>query len=175
MFNEYGIRFRKLQLDDLTIMHKWLNEPHVHKWYDKDKQNTFEEVANKYLPYIQGEKPTDSYIVLYKDKPAGYIQTYKVNDWPEYGDYVGYDDNTASIDLFIGDNSLIGKGFGSLMIKKFLKEVVFSRKDIVTCIVGPEPENKRAIKAYEKAGFKYVKTIQIPKEPDPTYIMEITK
>ncbi len=175
MFNENNVRFRKLKLEDLQLMHKWLNEPHVHDWYDKDKQNTLEEIANRYAPKIKEEKPTDCYIVLYEDKPVGYIQTYKVNDWPEFGDYVGVDDNTASIDLFIGDSSYMGKGFGSLMLKRFLNKIVFANEKITTCIIGPEPKNTRAIKAYEKVGFKYVKTVQIPEESDPTYIMEITK
>ena len=175
MFSKDNIKFRKLQMEDLPLMHKWLNEPHVHEWYDKDKQNTSEEITNRYAPKIREEKPTDCYIVLYENNPIAYIQTYKVNDWPEFGDYVGVDDNTASVDLFIGDSSYMGKGFGSLMLKKFLSEIIFANEKITTCIIGPEPKNTRAIKAYEKVGFKYVKIVQIPEEPDPTYIMEIHK
>ncbi len=174
-FDEKNISFRKLTIDDLPLMHKWLNDPYVHEWYDKDKENTLEEITQRYAPKVQGEKPTDCYIILFENKPVGYIQTYKVNDWPEFGDYVGYDDHTASVDLFIGDSTVRGKGFGSIMLKKFLKEIIFSNGDITTCIIGPEPKNIRAIKSYEKTGFHYVKTVQVGNEPDPTYIMEIQK
>ncbi len=169
------ITFRKLTEEDLHLMHIWLNEPHVHDWYDKDKQNTLEEVKNRYSPKIQGNQPTDCYIVLYDKNPLGYIQTYKVNDWPEFGDYVGYDDKTASVDLFIGESDFMGRGLGSLMLHKFVTEVVFAAPNVDTCIIGPEPDNKRAIHVYEKAGFKYIKTIQIPNENQPTYIMELKK
>ncbi len=175
MLNYKNISFRKLQLQDLPLMYKWLNQPHVHEWYDKDKQNTLEEITKRYGPKIKGEKPTDCYLVFYEDKPVAYIQTYKVNDWPEFGDYVGYDDHTASIDLFIGEVSFMGQGVGSLMIRKFLQEVVFKDSDIKTCIIGPEPNNIRAIKSYQKAGFRYAKTVQIPNEKDQTYIMELKK
>ncbi len=175
MLNPINITFRKLQTEDLHLMHKWLNEPHVHEWYDKDKDNSLEEVIKRYDPKINGEKPTECYMVLYEDNPVGYIQKYKVNDWPDFGDYVGYDDHTASVDLFIGEPSFMGQGLGNLMLKKFLKEVVFADQDITTCIIGPEPENKRGIRAYEKSGFKYVKTVQVGNEPDPTYIMEIKR
>ena len=156
-------------------MHKWLNQPHVHEWFDKDKENTLEEITERYGPKIKGEQPTDCYLVLLEEKPVAYIQTYKVNDWPEFGNYVGYDDHTASIDLFVGDIDFMGKGFGSLMLNKFLKEIVFTKDEITACIIGPEPKNTRAIKAYEKVGFKYVKTVQVGNEPEPTYIMEINK
>lgn len=175
MFNENNIRFRPLLLGDLPLMHTWLNEPHVHEWYDKDKQNTLEEITSRYGPKIKKEKPTDCYIVLYENKPVGYIQTYRVNNWPEFGKYVKVDDNTASVDLFIGDISYVGKGFGSFMLKQFLNKIVFADANINSCIIDPEPDNIRAIKTYEKVGFKYIKTVQIPKEPNPTYVMEIKK
>jgi ribosomal protein S18 acetylase RimI-like enzyme len=147
----------------------------VHEWYDKDKENTIEEVTKRYDPQIHGKEPTDCYLVLYENAPVGYIQTYKVNDWPEFGDYVGYDDHTASVDLFIGEGSFMGRGLGNLMLKKFLKEIVFANPDITTCIIGPEPNNKRGIHSYQKAGFTYARTVQVGQEPDPTYIMEIRR
>lgn len=167
------ITFRKLLHSDLPLMHTWLNKPHVHEWYDNDKENTIEAITARYGPKIDGKKPTNCYLVLYEGKAFGYIQTYIVSDWPEFGNYVGYDEHTASIDLFIGEQEFLGKGFGSVMIKTFLKTVVFANPTIRTCIIGPEPQNARAIRAYEKAGFKHVKTVQIPGDKSPTYVMEI--
>lgn len=170
------ITFRKLRLSDLPLMHKWLNSSYVHEWYDKDKENTFEEITKRYGPKIEGKKPTDCYLALFDGEPFGYIQTYKVNDWPEFGDHVGYDDYTASVDLFIGDDGFTGKGLGSKMLRSFLVNIVFAYgSDTMTCIIGPELSNKRAIRAYEKVGFKYVKTVQIPEEEQPTYIMELSR
>lgn len=45
--------------------------------------------------------------------------------------------------------------------------------DVESCIIDPEPTNKAAIRAYEKAGFKYEKTIQVPTEAEPSYVMRI--
>lgn len=173
--NSENISFKKLQIEDLPLMQTWLNQPYVHEWYDKDKENTLEEITKRYGPKVEGEKPTDCYLVLYQEKPVAYIQTYFVNDWPELGDYIGYDDRTASVDLFIGDSTFTGMGFGSLMLKKFLKEIVLSNPNITTCVIGPDPKNVRAIKSYEKTGFKYAKTVQLPTDPNPIYIMELKK
>jgi len=78
------ISFRKLKLEELPLMYDWLNKPPVHEWYDKDKENTIEEVTERYGPKIKGEKPTDCYLVLYDGRPVAYIQSYLVNDWPEF-------------------------------------------------------------------------------------------
>jgi len=175
MINVDHVTFRKLTLDDLELIYRWLNQPYVHEWYDKDKENTIEEITERYGPKIKGEKPTDCYLCLYEDKPVGYLQTYRVNDWPEFGDYLNYDDSVASVDLFIGDQEFVGTGFGSLMLKLFLQKVVFIQPNIFMCIIGPEPGNKRAICAYEKVGFKHNQTVRIGDEPDLTYIMELKK
>ncbi len=175
MLDPKNISFRKLQIEDLLLMHKWLNEPHVHEWYDKNEKNTLEAITQRYGPKIKEKKPTDCYLISYKEKPVGFIQTYIVTDWPEFGNYVGYDDHTASVDLFIGESSFMGQGLGSILIKKFLKEIVFKNPYITTCIIGPEPANKRGIRAYGKVGFKYMKTVQVGNEPEPTYIMEIRR
>jgi len=79
------------------------------------------------------------------------------------------------VDLFIGEEEYMGKGLGHVMLSMFVKEVVFANPNVTTCVIGPEPNNGRAIAAYKKAGFVYVKTVQIPNEQQPTYIMEQTK
>ncbi|WP_053366514.1 GNAT family N-acetyltransferase [Bacillus sp. FJAT-27245] len=166
------LNFRKLNSKDLDIMHKWLNNGFAAKWYGK-KQMTIEDVKEKYLPYINNEKPTQSYIFSYENKPIGYIQTYKINDYPDYEKQVAIDENASGLDLFIGEDEFIHKGLGKYIIRKFLKEIVFSLSGAVSCILGPEPDNVIAIKTYEKVGFKYVKTIRT--DDGEEYIMRIGK
>lgn len=141
----------------------------------KDKENTIEAIQKRYAPKIKGEKPTDCYFALYEDKPVGYIQKYFVNDWPELGDYLNYDDTVVSVDLFIGDQEYMGRGFGSLMLSEFLKQVVFNNPKVTMCMIGPEPNNKRAIRAYEKVGFRHMQSLRIGTESELTYVMEIIK
>jgi aminoglycoside 6'-N-acetyltransferase len=170
------IRFKILVKQDLPLLHKWQNEPHVKQWYDKDKNLTkFESVIIKYATYINEAKPTQAYIIFYDEKPIGYIQTYRIEDYPDYAKYLELSEEAAGIDLFIGDVNYIHKGSGVEIIKYFLKDFVFTQTDIVSCVVGPEPKNTSAIRAYEKAGFKYLKTIQLPNESEPEYLMRITR
>jgi RimJ/RimL family protein N-acetyltransferase len=34
--------------------------------------------------------------------------------------------------------------------------------DAEACFMGPEPDNRIAIRTYEKAGFRHLKTVRIP-------------
>jgi aminoglycoside 6'-N-acetyltransferase len=79
------------------------------------------------------------------------------------------------MDLFIGEKDYIHKGLGTIIIRKFLTNYIFCKNWINKCIIGPEPKNLSAIKAYTKVGFQYIKTIHVPDEDEPEYIMEITK
>jgi RimJ/RimL family protein N-acetyltransferase len=172
MYDLSLISFRRLTSWDFQYMYKWLNSDFVREWYGK-KNWTFKEIEEKYIPYINNEEPIESYLILYEHNPIGYIQTYKIHDYPDYARAVDIDENAAGLDLFIGEEEYIHKGLGKHIICRFLSDIVFSISDAVSCVLGPEPENKIAIKTYEKAGFKYIKTIQV--EDELEYIMRIGK
>lgn len=98
-------------------------------------------------------------ILFYNLKPLGYIQTYKIWDFPEYNKFAQADEFTNGIDLFIGEEDYLHKGIGAKIISTFLKTIVYKNNKINKCIIGPDPKNIVAIRAYEKAGFEYEKTI----------------
>lgn len=169
------INFAKLTPDDLVLLHSWLNKTHVRQWYDHEKSSTLEAVKKRYLPKIIGEKPTQCYLALLDGAAFGYLQTYRVIDWPDFNDYLGYDSQVASVDLFIGEPSFLGKGMGKAMLRQFLSKVVFTQEPITMCVIGPDPSNTRAIKTYNSVGFVHKRTIHIPSESQPTYLMELSK
>jgi len=127
------------------------------------------------MPRVKGEDPTHSFITVYKGTDIGYIQTYLVGDYLEYSQLVNVDEKAAGVDLFIGEKEFIHIGLGKQILKKFLKDYVFPLTGAECCIIGPEPKNRVAVRAYEKAGFKYLKTIQVPGEDEPEYLMRIAK
>lgn len=171
-----NISFKKLEMTDLDIMYKWYHTDFVNRWYDKEIPDwTYEQIENKYIPYIQEQKPIESYIILCNDIRIGYIQAYLLKDYPEYDQLVQAGEGSAGVDLFIGERDYLHKGLGSVIILDFLKNILFANDNIKKCIIGPEPKNIAAIKAYTKVGFKYVKTIQVPEEEEPERIMEMKR
>ncbi len=77
------ITFRPLEPRDFPLMQRWLNTPHVLKWWDKPGP-TLQQVEAEYLPRILGQEPTDCYLFLEDEREIGYVQTYVIADHPEY-------------------------------------------------------------------------------------------
>lgn len=165
------IYFRSLRSSDLPLMHRWLNTPHVARWwYGEDA--SWSGIEERYDPRMERRDPVESYLILHGDKPIGYVQSYLVSHDEEYASLVGVEDS-AGVDLFIGEVEYLYRGLGGKVLRRFLAEVVFRDKGARVCVIGPEPKNVAAIRAYEKAGFRYFKTIQVPGEPEPEYLMRI--
>lgn len=159
---ELTLRFRPMEPADLPLVFEWRSRPHVERWWTR--RETYEEVAEHYLPAIEGEKPTDLYIALLDEQPVCFIQTYLLSDYPDDAALVGAGEGVAGVDLFIGDEALTGRGIGSEVLRRFVQEVVFARPATISCLADPDVRNIASIRAFEKAGFRVVKEFVDPKD-----------
>jgi RimJ/RimL family protein N-acetyltransferase len=172
------ISFRRLTEDDLPIMHRRLNAQHVARWYRvRGVPNpSLEWVTARYLPRICGDDPTRSFVIMLGQRPIGYIKGYLVADNPEYAVHVQVDEGAAGVDMFIGEPDVVHRGLGAHIVRCFVDEVVFREMGASCCVIGPEPENRIAIRAYEKAGFRYQKTVHIPGgDTEYEYLMRVDR
>jgi aminoglycoside 6'-N-acetyltransferase len=123
-----------------------------------------EEVKKKYSPRILPQENVDVYIFSYGKKPFGMIQSCKMDDEPVEKTTFCLEDRCVGIDLCIGEADYVHKGLGSIIIRCFLKEIVFSKENVAACIADPQVDNTIAIRCYQKAGFRYLRTVWY--EPD---------
>ncbi|HEY8448003.1 MAG TPA: GNAT family N-acetyltransferase [Thermomicrobiales bacterium] len=168
------IGFRPLRHEDLPLMHRWLNHGPALKWYGL-RPTTLDEIVAEYAPMITGEDPTRAFLVTYADRPIGYIQTYLIRDEPDYQAATGAPDDAAGVDLFIGEPDFLYRGLGPALLRRFLAEIVFADDRVGQVIIGPHPENASAIRAYAKVGFRYLRTVPVPGEAHPEYLMVLTR
>jgi len=87
------------------------------------------------------------------------IQTYRIDNFPDYLELIGLDEDAAGLDIFIGERGFVQRGLGPQIIRAFLRTVVFERFEVESCLVGPHPQNRVAIAAFRKAGFKHLKKV----------------
>jgi aminoglycoside 6'-N-acetyltransferase len=150
-----NVSFRPLVAADLAQLHEWLQRPDVRRWWrDTD---TYEETAAHYLPSIEGDEPSEHYVIRVDDRDAGMIEAYLVSDYPEYADLVRVGPGVAGVDLLIGEPELTGRGVGTETLRRFVDDVVFARAETVACIAGVEVENAASLRAFAKAGFVAVR------------------
>lgn len=140
--------------NDITVLHKWLNDPQVLEFYEgRDKRFRLEQLRAKYL----ARTSVTRCIVRDAGIPVAYIQFYPIAE-AERSEY-GYDAGIRvyGMDQFIGDPRSWGKGLGPQIIRLVVDFLIRSGAEVVT--MDPRVSNLRAIRAYEKCGFQQVKVI----------------
>jgi len=140
------------------LIHKWFNEPHVQKFYSLRNWSE-QEVLDKLQPTIDSTKAISAFIIFYNDNPIGYIQCYKVSDfpWPMQDLSDEQSHQGAGLDLFIGDPYYVGKGLGKNLLNQFLIEKIWPH--FKYCVVDPDERNTTSKQLFEKCGFKLHKKI----------------
>jgi len=178
------IGIRKLEdcLDDYTLLAKWLSDPVVLDYYE-GRSNPFdlEKVMEKFAHRARGESQVIPCIIEYNEKAIGYIQYYKAS-FSEYGvtelaDIQKFVQPYA-LDVFIGETNYWSKGIGTKAIQMLIK-YIFEIKNADIIFIDPQTWNKRAVRCYEKCGFKAVKIIEKRELHDGEYkdslIMSISR
>lgn len=143
------IKLSKLSISDFPLLLKWLETPHVKKWWDQDVKHTKESIAEKYRIYINQDK-IRAYIIYLDDKPIGYIQIYNAYDFLRRKPLVNLPNSLGAIDFYIGEEEFLGEGIGTEILKSF------EYQDFEYVLVDPSLDNVAAIKTFEKAGFKKI-------------------
>jgi aminoglycoside 6'-N-acetyltransferase len=150
------ITYRPLADGDLPLMTAWLNCPHVRAFFQRIPISA-DEVAAKYGRYIRREAPTYSSLALLDGAPFGYLQCYRVADWPDYPATIGVDGG-VSVDLFIGEIGLVGRGVGRRMLAGYVDQVALPlHPGEQVCWIGHELENIAALRCSAAAGFTPVR------------------
>lgn len=158
-------------------MRTWLLRPHVRRWYDDVAAEVFpDDTIAERVTAIRGLDPTDYHVIMLDGRPIGEIQSYRIDDDPEYAAQVAVGRPAIGIDLFIGEPDCIGRGHGPALIRAFLRDIAFPRYGVELCVIGPTASNAAAIRAYEKAGFRFLKRYLEPDSREPGhYLMELTR
>ena len=169
------LAFRPLTRADLPQLHAWCNAPHAARWYGQRKGD-LAAIEEEYVPTIEGRVPIAAYIVLYAGRPIGMMEWMRFGDFPEAMPLYGVTDpNIVNCDVLIGEPDMAHRGLGTPMIRRFLRELVFVDPRFELCIIDPEVPNKSAIRAYEKAGFRHVRTMPDDGDGKPIYLMELRR
>jgi aminoglycoside 6'-N-acetyltransferase len=148
-----AIGFRPLTADDLPMVDAWLRRPHWREWWGEPEA----ELAF-IRAMVEGRDTTRPFVIELSGGPAGYIQRWMVRDarvepWLTEAPWVAWvPDDAIGVDLSLADGDRLGQGLGSAALAAFV--AVLRAEGHATIIIDPNPANRRAVRAYEKAGFR---------------------
>lgn len=145
-----GLIAHPLRHEDLALLGPMLEVPEVAAWYDDDPladqlQEIGEHIDSTYV---------SPFLVALDGDPIGYIQAYHANA-EEFWTRFGVPKETFGLDMFLGERR--DRGLGSRLTRAFIARL-FEMERVVRIQIDPDPANARAIRAYEKAGFRKVGT-----------------
>jgi len=150
------IAFTPLREEDVLLVERWLKEEHVARWW----REPVEEAIEKRCAGIEGRSSTRQFLIVLDGRPAGMIQTYRVEDHPDWRRIVRVGNDVAGVDLLIGEPDLVGRGLGPAVLTEFVWSVVFADSEIAAVVATVEEPNRRSWRAFEKAGFRHVRGVE---------------
>ena len=147
-----GYPFRPMVAADLPMIRRWLRTPEVVRWWGNPDEQ---------YELVRGDldhPDMDQFIVALDGRPFAYIQCYALSTWNQ--GFGMQPPSTRGIDQFIGEADMIGRGHGSSFIRQFADDRL--RQGVPRIVTDPDPENLRAVRAYEKAGFVRERMVDTP-------------
>lgn len=178
IIKENDITIKKIEQQDKLLLLKWLTDERIlNFWEGKSAVFDLNRIEDEY--YSVEDIEIIRAIIEYKGVPIGYVHMYNLNEelLNEY-QYPITNKIVYGIDQFIGEPEYWNKGIGTAFMKLVLSYLK-TQKNAEIVILDPHADNPRAIRCYEKVGFKKIKFL--PKhelhdgEMVDCYLMEYTK
>lgn len=137
---------------DRDLIRAWLADPAVQRWWGT--------LASAEAEFTLAMSSTSAIcrIIEAGGEPVGYAHAVDATMWGgELPD--GLPPGTWDIDLFVGSPTYRGRGIGQCALR-LLTDEVFTTTLAVACCIFASVRNEAAIRAYEKAGYRWVRIVE---------------
>jgi aminoglycoside 6'-N-acetyltransferase len=150
------VGFRPLARSDFARLARWLETPHVARWWAHE--TTTQALERDFGACIDGAEPTDVFVVRHGPHAIGLLQRYRLADYASYAEALSallpVPDDAWGIDYFVGEPQLLGRGLGAATIRAALAALWRERREASAVIVPVHATNLRSRRALERAGFR---------------------
>ena len=138
---------RPATIDDLELLNYWDTKTHVVASDPDDDWNWEVEL-------LQNPIWREQLIAELDGRPIGFIQI--IDPYLEESHYWGeVEKNKRAIDIWIGEETDLNKGYGTVMMKLAIQRC-FQNQEVDGILIDPLKSNTKAHRFYEKLGFEFV-------------------
>jgi aminoglycoside 6'-N-acetyltransferase len=151
------LRVRTLGSDDVQDLCRWLSDPAVLEFYEGRDRPLDPETARRCYLWKQGS-PVTACIVEWHGRPIGFAQFYPLDAAEKTA--LGYPpaEPVLGMDQFIGEPACWNQGIGTRLVAAMV-EYLRSVQGAGRVVVDPRIDNPRAIRCYEKCGFRKLRIL----------------
>ncbi len=149
--------------EDLELLRYWDEQPHV---VESDPNDDWDWEHERF----RNPDWRDQLIAEVDGQPIGFIQ---INDPAREDSHYWGDcpDDLRAIDIWIGEESALGQGFGTRMMHLTI-ERCFDEPNVRGIILDPLVSNTRARRFYERLGFQFVENRQFGEDLCAVYRLD---
>src|SRR4051812_19981827 len=144
---------RAMTHGDLRDVTRWRQQEHVRRWWASDGEPTYDAVAARYGPRIDGRSATRMWGVEINGRSVGFVQDYRIGDYPDYA-VLGPDPEAIGIDYLIGEPAWVGQGLGARMLWAWMTRARGRFPEAATYFAAPDHRNLASVRILRKAGFE---------------------
>ena len=134
--------FRPVTAADLPLLKAWRARPHVTRWWSAPPPDEIDETF--------ADPQVAMWIIAHRGRDFAYAQDYPPRGWHDHP-FTHLPPGSRGIDQYIGEPEMMGLGHGSAFVRKHCTRLFAAGAPAIG--TDPHPDNARAIRAYEKAGF----------------------
>lgn len=157
---------RKATIADLPKIAYWNTKPHVIFASGVDSVGEDQWMTDQLNSPSQF---VEIFIAELDKRPIGIIQICDpANEETHYWGQIEH--GNRALDIWIGEEQDLGKGYGSVMMKLAI-EHCFEDKSINAILIDPLETNTRAIRFYQKMGFKFLEKRNFDGDQCEVYIL----
>jgi aminoglycoside 6'-N-acetyltransferase len=148
--DEHRFAVRPMTEGDLPDVTRWINTPHVARWWDDHRRA--EQVAAHYGPGIRGQDAVRYWVWEVNGRSVGFSQDYRIADHPEFALLCGRPD-AIGFDYVIGEAAFVDRGLGTKLLWVFLRDIVVPAYDECSeLFAAPDHRNARSLRVLAKLG-----------------------
>ncbi|MCP3801264.1 acetyltransferase [Allokutzneria sp. A3M-2-11 16] len=155
---EWTLRLAAPEGDDLDLVHRWMHEPHVSRFWKQDwpKEKWREELASQ----LSGDRSRPCFLM--KDgEPVMYVEIYRVVRDQLAAAYSALPGDVG-LHLAIGDTKWTGRGVATTTMPLLAKALLDADEDCTRVVLEPDVRNVPAIRALRSGGFHHRGEITLP-------------
>ena len=151
----HEIGFVPVAPEHYALLDAWLRSPHMREWWGDP-----EEELGYIRDMVEGRDTTRPFLIALDGAPIGYIQYWFIGHhqnetWIDEHPWLAeLPEETIGVDLSIAEPGLLSRGLGSAALTAFTRALYDNGHQMI--IIDPDPANVRAVRAYERAGFRAV-------------------
>lgn len=175
---------RPMSRDDFPALATWLRAPHVEAWFPwlHGEMAASEALEAEYGPCVDGDDPTELFVIEADGEPVGFIQRYRISDNPAWAaalSPIGDTSAAVGFDYAIGVLAATARRVGSEAIRQLLGDTFSRYPDVDSVVVAMQQANRASWRALEHVGFKrrWAGLLDSPDPSDagPSYIYVVNR